>query len=112
MSKMIEEQPVSGGVDEKQLLDALEPKQIKIDIAYQGFYAFGAIDALHYLRPYLKQPTPADKTLREFACVQVCKELTRPYSGNPDDKTLDEIIADAKQALAQPSKPTLTREEE
>ncbi len=101
-------QPVSGGVDEKQLLDALEPKQIKIDIAYQGFYAFGAIDALHYLRPYLKQPTPADETLREFACVQVCKDLTRPYSGNPDDKTLDEIIADAKHALAQPSKPAVT----
>ena len=60
------------------------------------------------IRPYLKQPTPADETLREFACVQVCKDLTRPYSGNPDDKTLDEIIADAKQALAQPSKPAVT----
>lgn len=101
-------EPTQKQVDEKQLLDALEPKQIKIDIAYQGFYAFGAIDALHYLRPYLKQPTPADETLREFACVQVCKDLTRPYSGNPDDKTLDEIIADAKQALAQPSKPAVT----
>lgn len=101
-------EPTQKQVDEKQLLDALEPKQIKIDIAYQGFYAFGAIDALHYLRPYLKQPTPADETLREFACVQVCKDLTRPYSGNPDDKTLDEIIADAKHALAQPSKPAVT----
>ncbi len=33
--------------------------------------------------------------------VEVCRELTAPYTGNPDDPTLEEIIGEAKQALAE-----------
>ncbi len=32
--------------------------------------------------------------------IQVCRDLASPYTGNPEDKSLDEIIEDAKAALS------------
>ena len=86
----------------KQLQEALEKIASK-RIIYNGVVckdlsADIATDALALIPALLDALQVSGDGIER--CIQVCRDLSREYSGNPDDKTLDEIIVDAKEAIA------------
>ena len=86
----------------KQLQEALEKiaskRRIYNGVVCKDLSADIATDALALIPALLDALQVSGDGIER--CIQVCRDLSREYSGNPDDKTLDEIIVDAKEAIA------------
>ena len=97
-------EPTQKQVDEAELLEIITVLQAS-GWEYGTHPMVKARIVLDAIRPYLRQVDNVGEPQQVSGdgierCIQVCRDLSREYSGNPDDKTLDEIIVDAKEAIA------------
>ena len=114
-------QPVSGGVDEPAWI--LPDSLLKFLLGEADYHGIGFGEKgdnrgkywwrndLQKLRPYIKQPTPADETMRgalQLAIYEITHLCPEENDGSHRPIISKAVLTKLRQALAQPSKPAMT----